>query len=94
MANPTFYEKLAADIVQVSAAGDDAVTQDKVAGICWALENFLISQGNIQGYSVVAAFMVSLVMLKRAMVAAKPDERVLIEGLIKSIIGSFGEKVH
>lgn len=89
------YANAAADIIKVSAAGDTVEGQQHVSNLCQVFQEFLYQfTSKTDGYMFVAAFMVSFGEMKRVIDAAQGGDKVLLEQLMKAIIGSFGSTVQ
>lgn len=95
MANLT-YSQAVADIVKVSAHGDEQDTQARVMQQCHVMEEFIaqfaIDAGD--GYMLMAAFVAAFNQMKKALNSAQGQDRVLIEQLMLATIGSFGKTVQ
>lgn len=89
------FEKVIADIIKVSAHGDDAVTQQMVRDFCKIFSEFLMRWAEAtNGYMFMAAFAVSFTEIRKIAASAKGEDKILIDGLIKAVIGSYGSTVQ
>lgn len=95
MATSLTYAQAAADILAVSAAGDDPQVQLETANKCLVMQQFIQEFAErTDGYMLLAAFLVSFTEIKKVIDAATGDDRTLLESLVVAIIGSFGRSVQ
>lgn len=79
----------------MSATGDMLQTQQECAQMCRVFSEFLSQYAHLtNGYMFIAAFNVTFMEMKRIIAEAQGSDKILIEQLVKSIIGSFGSTIQ
>lgn len=91
------YAKAVADIVKVSAHGDEMDTQNRVMQQCHVMEEFIaqFARDMDDGYMLMAAFCAAFNQMKKVIAAASdPKDKAFIESIMLAAIGSFGKVVQ
>lgn len=95
MAKPLTNEKIVADIIKVSAAGEDPQTQTAVGDMCKIFAEFIAEYaGRTNGYMYIIAFITAFTELKKISNNVSGPDKVFLDGLISSIIGSYGSTIQ
>lgn len=93
--NNLTYEKIIADIINISKHGDETETQQLVNNFCKVFSEFLLEYARrTNGYMFLAAFVVTFTEIKQVAANASGEDKILIDALIKAVIGSYGSTIQ